>query len=173
MTASFDQLRPLHDPGAWIHGAIDIAGGDGMVCAPVDGMVRAFAFVRPELRYDWERNEKKVILQEPCSRYFYDTYGGLIVLEATTGEYHIMTHFYINQLQDAFGTLTITEQRADARFPAFMLRSATQYVDAGTPLCRMGNAGYSTGAHVHWEIHPTKSIYPHRNRIDPAKYIKE
>lgn len=173
ITASFDQPRPLSDPGKWIHGAIDIAGGDGIVRCPVDGIVRALVFIRPDLRFEWPRHEKKSIQQEPCNRYFYDTYGGMIVIEAIDKKYHILSHFYISQLQDAFGQLLITEQQADARFPAFMLSSATRYMDAGTPLCRMGNAGYSTGAHLHWEIHPTKSIYPHRNRVDPTEYIKE
>ena len=36
----------------------------------------------------------------------------------------------------------------------------------------VGNAGYSTGPHVHWEIHHGWQIDYYGNRVNPANLIK-
>ena len=176
VTASFDEPRPLSNPGLHIHGALDIApqiGGDQFTMAPVAGKSRAYVFIRPRRDADWGRYDKLEIGRLPARRYWYDVYGGLIWLEETgSPRVHIMTHYWAAQLQAAFGRLEYIESDTDDPYPCIVLRSDVRAVSAGDRLAMVGDAGQSSGKHVHWEVHPSADLRPHAERIDPNEYLE-
>jgi murein DD-endopeptidase MepM/ murein hydrolase activator NlpD len=46
-------------------------------------------------------------------------------------------------------------------------------IKEGAPLCPVGNAGFSTGPHVHWEIHPSSEVLSsYTDRLDPEVLLK-
>ena len=44
-------------------------------------------------------------------------------------------------------------------------------VKAGDKMGYVGNSGWSTGPHLHWEIHPGDRKYGHGERLNPEDYI--
>jgi hypothetical protein len=98
-------------------------------------------------------------------------FGGVIVLRAETGtRLHVITHSYANQLfNDVFDERdkVYTESPDDERWPLCYWHTQPVIVDEGELIGYVGNAGYSTGAHAHWEIHPGDRWYPHDERINP------
>lgn len=172
VTTGFDEPRPLSNPGLHVHGALDVAGGDGMVRSPCEGVATTYMFIRTK-DGSWAKNEKSEIENIPVKDYWYDIYGGLIVIiEAKTGVMHVMTHFWSKVLQERFGEMRLIESSADGRWPSFALVGENFKVSEGQALASIGNAGFSTGAHVHWEVHHAAVIEPYKDRIRPERYIK-
>jgi len=172
ITAKFHESRPLSSPGKHIHGALDVAGGDGMVRSPCEGVAQVFVFVRPK-DGSWAVKEKTQIDAIPVKDYWYDVYGGIIVvIENRTGVMHVMTHFWSRVLQERFGQFEIVESNAATRWPCFAMIGEKFKVSEGQALAPMGNAGFSTGAHVHWEVHHAAVVEPHADRINPERYIR-
>lgn len=191
VTTPFDEPRPMFDSvgaiippekRASIHGALDVAGGDGWLRALEDGAVQAWVITRDsserwsEWMYPFHK-EKEEIQQSPYG-YFYDTYGGLITLSTRT-HVHLFTHFWSRELQERFHDWATVESRKDTRFPSFVSFSAPQTVRKGDKLAQIGNAGHSTGPHIHWEVHHRDALWDGdfqrdgRLRIDPTPFIKE
>lgn len=170
VTAGFSDPRPLSNPGAHVHGAIDVAGGTGLVVAPCSGKLQAYVFLRQ--KDGWARDEKTEILALPPRDYWYDTYGGIIAIEDLRGEYHLLCHFYASKLQARFGTFTLVESKGEGRQPPIALLSKEVYIKKGEPLVHIGNAGFSTAAHLHWEVHHTRDLEPYAARIDPMRRIE-
>lgn len=192
ITAGFDQPRPLFRADgsmtsaaerAGQHGAVDLAGGDGLLRALDDGIVIAYVLLHDSKDNRWTAwqdpfwKEKDEIRTSPWP-YFYSSHGGLIVLQTKTHT-HLFTHFWARELQDRFGKFELHEtSKYPERFPAFMMRSEPQAVGKGQVLAKIGNAGFSTADHIHWEVHH-KDVLAQGDweldgfgRIDPTPFIE-
>jgi hypothetical protein len=93
--------------------------------------------------------------------------------------WHLFTHSWWNQLynKNIIDKLLITyqEEKKQDRFPiASMHNLATPaFIKVGDIIGYVGNAGFSTGPHVHYEIHEGK-FQVHEDRPDPEKlYTRE
>lgn len=179
ITASFYQPRPFKDP-THIHGALDISYGTGpfpdhRAVAPCTGTLVAYQFLRAP-GSTWDPAEKASILHQPPRHYFYDTYGGLITIEEPNGRYHILTHFWAAALHDRFKMRYVESsyvpKTLSPSFPCVAFISDPVKIREGDPLVLIGSAGYSTGSHIHWEIHPTRKLVPYADRIDPASLLE-
>lgn len=206
LSAEFWQSRPLsrphkertHPHAAWdiapSSGAVDIeaqrlvSGRAPGIFAPESGRVAYFMATRPDTTrpmtdFGSALNSKQFfdLKNHP---YFYDIYGGVIILRGASGYTHIFTHSYANQLfntlwdfwrkeQPALGHegRTLTESPKFERFPLHAIHNFTVPFDVktGDLIGLIGNAGFSTGAHIHYEIHSNGVWQEHLKRIDPAK----
>ena len=171
ITSGFYEPRPIAGPKTHPHGALDVAGGDGWVIAPCDGIARAYMMIRaPGL--SWAEQEKPEIIGVPFRNYFYDIYGGIVSLIETTGRMHLMTHFYSRALQETFGNFVCVESIAENRWPSMVLYTGPVVMYKGDRIGKIGNAGYSTGPHVHWEVHNNfAALDEYAKRIDPSEYL--
>jgi hypothetical protein len=175
ITAGFDDPRPLSNPGQHVHGALDIAGGDFNIRSPCDGIARAFAFFRSPGE-GWSRDaENPAISSIPFRDYWQDIYGGMVtIVEAKTGRLHIMTHLWPSKLTvyGPFRSISYMETAAKTRFPAHMIMTEKAEVKRGDQVGRIGSAGYSTGPHLHWEVHNLSfRLDAHAARVRPEEYI--
>jgi len=183
LTSNFYEPRPLSNPGKHPHGAVDISAAIGTpIYAPESGTVFCYTGIRKEEKTYWPNPIPKVHGKPfPFRNYFYDMYGGIIVLQAHNGNpekvtrTHIIAHSYGSQI---FNKSIFNEYRShwveeteDERFPFHAMY--TEYIIAteGTLIGFVGNAGYSTGAHVHWEIHHGFQWEEHKNRVNPERYF--
>ncbi len=176
ITAPFAQPRPLGGPTTHIHGAIDIAASLGSApnptaVAPVSGIARFHQFLRPSIDVRWPNSEKEDIPALLVQNYFYDLYGGVITIRADDDTLHILTHFYASSLW-ARSIPGYIESRFPGRFPCIAIVGTPFRVSEGQSLVPVGNAGFSTGHHIHWEIHPgQRQIYDYADRLDPEKLL--
>lgn len=163
-----------------IHGAIDIAPlHDNTIIAPEGGFLHAWVSVRQVEGDTWPRTPTIHGKPYDFSNYFYDMYGGCLILvveDPSTGAVsrtHILTHSYGNQIFNRFPFSDVkkhwVEQHADDRFPIFAVYTDRVLVREGDMIGHVGNAGFSTGAHVHWEIHHGYQWNTHRLRMDPQE----
>ena len=187
ITTPFNEMRPLTVPPAqrWhVHGALDIARGDGVVVSPVDGEAQAWAIFRgidPKTDgHAWGSSEKPDILALPWRGYWFEVYGGIItIIERGTGRLHILCHFWpariLNhdpEFDGPWHSIYYLEERTVTRWPSHILMTDQVYVKAGQRLAPVGNAGQSTGPHVHWEIHHQADMLDdYAKRINPQEYL--
>lgn len=173
VTAGFSQARPLTAVvKTHPHGAIDIGARIGTkIVAPEAGELVYFKAVRANNTQRWYEVEWKG-QPFPFQNYFYDVYGSVIFLIGKSGLWHVITHSYWNQLYNlgSVGSENIRyqEQGADARFPIFCYHNLEKPVKVyrGAEIGAVGNAGFSTGAHAHIEIHEGK-FQKHKDRPRP------
>lgn len=185
ITTGFEEMRPLNLPPEkrWhIHGALDLAGGDGIIRAPARGTAQGVVIFRSP-GGAWGApgiDEKSEILEFPWKEYWYDIYGGIIVLYEPKGRMHILAHIWASQIlnsqphpaQFPFRYAYYIEERETTRYPCHMMLTETVEVKDGQPLARVGNAGQSTGPHVHWEIHhQATKLDDYPLRINPEEYL--
>jgi hypothetical protein len=182
ITARYDQLRPLHaEVKTHIHGAIDIAADTGTeILAPETGMVYYFAAFRP----DRSRTMDELELDDQpfdfgAQPYFYDIYGAITVLVGRSGITHLFCHSFLNQL------FNDPPQRVQWRYKEspklerwpltafFTTNGHGRHAYEGREIAAVGNAGYSTGPHVHYEMHHGRFWQPHNKRPNPADYFEE
>jgi len=181
ITSRWDEPRPLSHPGLWNHGAIDIVAEVGTpIIAPEAGWPYAFCLFRPEGRTDeWIDELKLDGATFPWTNYRHDVFGAVLVLKAHNSRVHLFTHIYFNQVFEAGmfpkSAWHYQEQWEESRFPMFLFHTfgAQRYVHAGEQIGRTGDAGYSTGPHVHWEISRGWTRTPHADRIDPEEFLEE
>ena len=187
VTAPFDEMRPLTVSPArrWhVHGALDIARGDGVVVAPVEGEAQGFVIFRGvEPKTDghtWGKDEKPDILSLPWRNYWQEIYGGIItIIERGSGRLHILCHIWPSRILNhdpdfggPFHSLYYLEERTVTRWPSHILMTGQVYVKAGQRLAPVGNAGQSSGPHVHWEIHHhADRLDEYGARINPVEYL--
>jgi len=194
ITTPFDEPRPLSVPPAQrnhVHGALDIApgeGSDGIIRAPADGTAQGVVIYRGvdplKGRGGWGGPgvvEKAEILEYPWREYWYDTYGGFVVLYEPSGRMHLLCHIRPKNLLNPqpgparypFRYAYYIEENEETRWACHMMLTEPTQVRAGQPLAPVGNAGYSTGKHVHWEIHHTSTrIDDYAARVNPEEYMK-
>ena len=184
LSAGFHDPRPISDPGKHIHGAIDIAAPVGVIIkAPESGKAFCYVGIRPKPGMVWPRAFEVFGKVFPYNNYFYDMYGGIIVLQVfdDTGlniiRTHVMAHTYGNQI---FGKSIFKsfekywiEQAEDTRFPIHGTYTGMIVVAEGDPIGFVGNAGYSTGSHLHWEAHHGYKWNKYEDRINLEYLYKE
>lgn len=174
-TAGFDQPRPLgSEKPTHKHAAQDIGNESGEpVLAPEDGEAFGFAALRPK-RMFWKALPVVHGRVFDWANYFYDTFGGLVVVRGDSGVTHIIAHSWLNQifnLPPLSGEPVSTFEPPDHCWPVALWTDAVP-VHAGQRVGSVGSAGFSTGPHVHWEIHEGDRWQRHENRIDPAAWLR-
>ncbi len=182
LSTEYWQSRPLsvsYHERTHPHAAWDAACPVGTdIRAPENGNV----YYLIAFRADISRRLSEVNLHPEPFRlhghhYFYDTYGGVIILLGESGKTHVITHSYANQI---YG-IRIGEQwqyeesRNDERWPVSVWHTfgAAARVPAGAVIGRVGNAGYSTGPHIHYEIHQGREYKSPIHRVDPRDVYPE
>lgn len=175
VTTDFFEPRPLSKPPEerdHNHGAIDISAPIGTpIHAPEKGEVFAWCSYRIKPGQVWPNAPVINGGANSFCNYFYDTFGGVLILRsADTMRTHIITHSYGNQLfnKGIYQNAHYIEQREDDRFPIHGFYTSLTEVKEGAIIGYVGNAGYSTGAHIHWEIHHGRTWQRWESRIDPA-----
>lgn len=174
VTAGFQEPRPLEGPKTHVHGALDIAGGDGLIRSPCTGTTHGYAFFRPA-GGAWAPAEKPEILAWPWRDYWADIYGSILTIEEEgSGRLHILAHLWPSQLNRVlFSSLHYIETAAVGRWPAHGIYTEPARVQKGQMIGRIGNAGYSTGPHLHWEIHhQANRLDEYSARVDPTEYVE-
>lgn len=174
ISAGFDQKRPLGDvPKTHIHGAIDIPGELlDPVIAPENGIIMAMKNWRPADKSGkpWPDSRMDIF---PYHNYFNDMYGPIVILKGDSGYVHIFAHSYWKRILSVDWAQLIEwnymEEKADARWPFHSDYSTWTKVYRGEKITSFGNAGYTMGCHVHYEIHPNYKWYTYKKRIDPEK----
>lgn len=185
ITTPFDEKRPLNLPPEkrWhVHGAYDVAGGDGLVRSPVEGIAQGFVIYRVP-GGAWAAKEKSLVTDIPWRNYFQDIYGGVIaIIEHKTQRLHLLCHIFPEAILDGSAKATAHFKYQDyietaeyGQFPAHLMRTAKIEVEAGDVLAPVGKAGQvsgATGLHVHWEIHHSyKKLDDYAARINPKEYL--
>lgn len=186
ITSRFDEPRPLSNPGQHIHGALDISAEIGKeILAPVDGYVSYYIFIRSNKKQSWDEriNVNSAGIHLPWANYPYDIYGGVIIIEERESELvHLICHSYFNQLFNLLAQEKIIckddwqyqEETKNERFPMMIFHTFDNRirVPKGGLIGFVGNAGYSTGAHIHWEIHNGWTWTFYNKRVNPESLLR-
>ncbi len=177
ITSDWAELRPLlAEVKTHPHAAIDIETDVGdPIHAMCDGTCYFFKLTRHDRVELWEEplDSGKVL---PWS-YGYDLYGGIIVLVDDKNYVNLITHCYFKGMFEG-GVIpknfwVYDEESTDERFPMELMHTFDHpfRVKQGQIIGVAGNAGFSTGSHIHWEIHRGWKKTPYENRPNPENYI--
>lgn len=186
ITTPFEEMRPLSvslKKRNHIHGALDIAPvKDTSIYAPISGYVFGYMAVRFPHPFKQMWPEMPIIHDDQFSfrNYFYDMYGGVLVLQEIDDyeniiNTHLLCHCWGNQIFNRIPLSSVdihyVEEKAKKRFPIHAFYTDRYKFNRGDKIGSVGDAGYSTGKHLHWEIHPGKSWVTYADRINPLKYM--
>lgn len=111
--------------------------------------------------------------------YFYDMYGSVLLLMGESGLAHVFAHSYFNQVFNkglhGRSLFEYTEEPGKKRFPAIALHtlSSPHYVLAGDHIGYAGDAGFSSGPHIHYEIHRGREWIPWASRPRPEELFPD
>lgn len=184
ITAGFDQKRPLSAQAheRWhVHGAIDIAAPAGKpIYAPERGMLFYFAAIRPNR----DRDMRELELEHGPfdfggKAYFYDVFGALAIVLGNSGITHIFAHSWLNQLFNVPPVRVRWQYKESPkveRFPLcafFTTNGHGRHINEGDHIADVGNAGYSTGPHAHYEMHRGRAWQRWEQRPRPDAFYKE
>lgn len=178
-TGSFDQPRPLTaEKKTHIHGAEDLASGPGAkILAPEAGRLYCFCAIRPDTKRSLGELASVGWAFDFLGRpYFYDVYGGVLIIVSKDGSRtHLLTHSYRNQIFNEVGIRPIVQESPkDERFPIcaeHTFHNGGREVREGQEICGVGNAGFSTGHHIHWEIHHGQQWTEYHLRPRPRSMV--
>lgn len=181
LTAPWEEKRPLNAPEkTHVHGAIDIGVPVGTnIIAPEDGWVWYHFQIRKQDKGYQNLQWIEDGVPYAFRNYFYDVFGGLICMEGdVTALTHVFAHIYINQLFNkpwiCKEDYVFDEVETDNIFSFnFHTKSHLRKVLAGDKIGESGNAGFSMGPHIHYEIHNGREWTKHENRPDPADLYPE
>ena len=175
ISTGFDEMRPLSLPvekRTHPHGAIDIAVPIGTdIIAPENGEVHwQIQFRRGDSYHNvyWPYTEQPYAFRN----YFYETFGGLCILYGESGKTHVFAHIraedilmlYRGTRADNYYTEDIDGPDA---FHLFVNWNSLVKMREGDTICYSGNSGFSTGPHIHYEIHQGRDFTPHADRTNP------
>jgi murein DD-endopeptidase MepM/ murein hydrolase activator NlpD len=179
LTAGFDEMRPLSLSPAkrWhVHGAEDWGGPiNTPLFAPESGKLYCFFAVRQNGNQSWDELYWDQGLLFAFRNYFYDMYGGLLILEGESGYVHVFAHIYMNQLFNKGlvpgAAWEYREEKSLKRFPVFAIHTLHHplRVRAEALIGYSGNAGYSTGPHIHYEVHTGRQWQRWEDRPRPSE----
>jgi len=109
--------------------------------------------------------------------YWHDVYGVVMFLHGRSGLLHVYAHTFGRQAFElkAFDPLGLGkhflwhEQPEKDRFPVFSLNTfhAPTAVRKGETIGYVGDAGYSFGKHLHYEVHHRFDWERWEERVDP------
>jgi murein DD-endopeptidase MepM/ murein hydrolase activator NlpD len=176
LTSDFNEPRPLNAPPekrTHVHGAWDIAVPEKTpMMAPEWG--RAYKLV--QFRSNGQTHnlfwdDRKWFA---FSNYFYDTFGGLIILEGDSGLTYVFTHIWAQDILDDLFREHISchikeETDKNGAIVSLWNMNDPDNVEAGQYIGSSGNAGFSTGSHIHLELHRRRDWLRWENRPDPAE----
>ena len=194
ITDTFETIRPLYlreklERGELLtpyeesllhnHGAVDYANGSNII-APESGYLFAFECYRSQKsRQRWNHDVIVNGKPLPFKNYFNDVYGPVVVLIVPDPDdlskvlrTHLFCHMWgnvvFNQVFEEKNKIRF-EEKTGTRYVLTCWYTPERFVNQGSNIGKIGNSGYSTGAHLHHEIHHGYSYNLHQDRIDPQK----
>jgi len=192
ITAPFNEPRPLNAKiKTHVHGSLDVVSitdergrKNNEIIAPEAGDLYYFYMFRnlPNRGLESLDISKISPFDFKGVPYFYDVYGGVImVISDDKKRTHLMTHSWINQITNRLPApignkiwYKPVESENIERFPIILHHTFKMpyKVTEGETIGYIGSAGFSTGPHIHWEIHNGTVWNKHEDRIDAAKLLK-
>ena len=172
ITTDYHEPRPLSKPleeRDHNHGGVDIGALlSSNIVAPEEGTVVYYVAQRQaDGKQYWSDGTLKDF---PFRNYFYDTFGGVIVLKGVSGITHVFCHSYLHQIVNKLDIkFESYEEKNKHRFPLTALMSEEVKVKTGDVIGLVGDAGFSTGPHVHYEVHRGYVWQHWQNRPDPEE----
>jgi murein DD-endopeptidase MepM/ murein hydrolase activator NlpD len=166
ISSGFTEPRPLSNPGKHIHGAIDIKVPKGTaIYAPEPGLVFY------HFNYRCSKGTRNIYWSDKTwyafSNYFYDVFGGLIIVEGKQLT-HVFAHIETETLNKQMnGKIICREWHIDNDKIAILHLDDGHPVREGDIVGHSGNAGFSTGPHIHYEIHRHRNWDRWERRVNP------
>jgi hypothetical protein len=168
-SSPFDEMRPLSLPAEkrnHIHGAVDIATVNGSaIYAEEDGYSYAIIILREK-----KRGNNLFWIDEKWfafSNYFYDVFGGCVILEGYSGLTYLHAHVYADTILNKYPFEVHEKHDEDGWVFSMYSFNDTVGVKEGDIIGYVGNAGQSTGPHLHLEIHDKRNWLRWEKRPNP------
>jgi hypothetical protein len=169
LTADYTDPRPYgYKQPTHVHGAWDIAVPEKTpIWSPEAGRILFYLCEREDkaVTHDlfWEDGKWFAF-----SNYFFDVFGALIVLEGYSGLTHVFAHINRKWILNSFPERSIQYHYDEVRgIRTWWNMEHLKYTTDGAFLGCSGNDGFSTGPHIHYEIHHERAWLPHARRPDP------